>query len=188
MKNTIKPTRGQFNILRQICNLIPEHEVCKIARETGEEDKARTFSPWSHTVSLLDAQLTHCIGLNDLCDSLQLRAGPLSTIRGATPPSIRTSKKHNEPNAAETHQNSRTRIGQNEAAALENQRVSIANPSLWDGCDNNCYRVGTVASIECYPKKATHEYCEQNGPKRNRRSPARALWASIQTGKEPDPR
>jgi len=87
MKNTIKPTRGQFNILRQICNLIPEHEVCKIARETGVEDKARTFSPWSHTVSLLDAQLTHCIGLNDLCDSLQLRAGPLSTIRGATPPS-----------------------------------------------------------------------------------------------------
>ena len=87
MKNTIKPTRGQFNILRQICNLIPEHEVSKIARETGVEDKARTFSPWSHTVSLLDAQLTHCIGLNDLCDSLRLRAGPLSTIRGATPPS-----------------------------------------------------------------------------------------------------
>jgi len=79
MKNTIKPTRGQFNILRQICNLIPKHEVSKIARETGVEDQARTFSPWSHTVSLLDAQLTHCIGLNDLCDSLQLRAGPLST-------------------------------------------------------------------------------------------------------------
>ena len=86
-KNTIKPTRGQSNILRQICNLIPPHEVFKIARETGVEDKARTFSPWSHTVSLLDAQLTHCIGLNDLCDSLQLRAGPLSTIRGATAPS-----------------------------------------------------------------------------------------------------
>src|ERR1022692_3167220 len=85
-KNTIKPTRGQSNILRQICNLIPPHEVSKIARETGVEDKARTFSPWSHTVSLLDAQLTHCIGLNDLCDSLQLRAGPLSTIRGATAP------------------------------------------------------------------------------------------------------
>jgi hypothetical protein len=86
-KNTIKPTRGKFNILRQICNLIPEYEVSKIARETGVEDKSRTFSPWSHTVSLLDAQLTHCIGLNDLCDSLQLHAGPLSTIRGATPPS-----------------------------------------------------------------------------------------------------
>jgi hypothetical protein len=88
MKNkTLKPTRGKLNILRQICNLIPEHATAKIARETGAEDKSRTFSPWSHTVSLLDAQLTHCIGLNDLCDSLQLRSGPLSTIRGATPPS-----------------------------------------------------------------------------------------------------
>jgi hypothetical protein len=73
--------------LRQICNLIPEHEVSKIARETGVLDQSRTFSPWSHTVSLLDAQLTHCIGLNDLCDSLQLHCGPLSTVRGATAPS-----------------------------------------------------------------------------------------------------
>ena len=88
MKNKkIKPTRSRFNVLRQICNLIPEHEVSKIARETGAMDKSRTFSPWSHTVSLLDAQLTHCIGLNDLCDSLQLRSGPLSSIRGATAPS-----------------------------------------------------------------------------------------------------
>jgi len=88
MKNKkIKPTRSRFNVLRQICNLIPEHEVSKIARETGALDKSRTFSPWSHTVSLLDAQLTHCIGLNDLCDSLQLHSGPLSTLRGATAPS-----------------------------------------------------------------------------------------------------
>jgi hypothetical protein len=36
---------------------------------------------------LLHAQLTHCIGLNDLCDCLQLHTGPLSTIRGATAPS-----------------------------------------------------------------------------------------------------
>src|SRR5438128_314395 len=86
-KKSIKPTRCRFNLLRQVCNLIPEHEVSKIARETGAEDRSRTFSPWSHTVSLLDAQLTHCIGLNDLCDSLQLHSGPLSTIRGATPPS-----------------------------------------------------------------------------------------------------
>jgi hypothetical protein len=88
MKNKrIKPTRHRFNVLRQICNLIPEHEVAKIARETGVMDQSRSFSPWSHTVSLLDAQLSHCIGLNDLCDSLQLHSGPLSTVRGATPPS-----------------------------------------------------------------------------------------------------
>ena len=38
-------------------------------------------------MSLLDAQLSHCIGLNDLCDCLRLHSGPLSTIRGAAPPS-----------------------------------------------------------------------------------------------------
>src|SRR6266540_2532163 len=67
MKNkTINPTRSQFNILRQISNYIPAHEVSKIARETGAEEKSRTFKPWSHVVSLLYAQLTHSIGLNDL--------------------------------------------------------------------------------------------------------------------------
>ena len=44
--------------------------------------------------------------------------------------------KHNERKTGETHQNSRTRFGQNEAAALENQRVSVTNLSLWDGCEN----------------------------------------------------
>lgn len=73
-KKTIKPTRSRFNILRQICNHIPEHEVSKIARETAVLDRSRTFSPWSHTVSLLEAQLSHCIGLNDLCDLLKLLA------------------------------------------------------------------------------------------------------------------
>ncbi len=88
MKNkTINPTRSHLNVLRQICNYIPAHEVCKIARETGAEEKSRTFKPWSHVVSLLYAQLTHSIGLNDLCDSLQLHSGPLSTLRGATAPS-----------------------------------------------------------------------------------------------------
>jgi len=86
-KKTIKPTRSRFNILRQVCNLIPDHLVSKIARDTGVEELCRSFSPWSHTVSLMEAQLTHCIGLNDLCDGLQLHSGPLSTIRGATPPS-----------------------------------------------------------------------------------------------------
>jgi len=88
MKNKkINPTRSQFSILRQICNFIPAHVTSKIARETGAEDKSRTFSPWSHTVSQLYGQLTHSIGLNDLCDSLQLHSGPLASIRGATAPS-----------------------------------------------------------------------------------------------------
>ena len=86
-KHKIKPTRSKFSILRQICNFIPQYEVSKITRTTGVEDKSRTFTPWSDVVSLGYAQLTHSIGLNDLCDSLQLHSGPLASIRGATAPS-----------------------------------------------------------------------------------------------------
>lgn len=81
------PVRSQFSVLRQICNFIPSYLVPKLARETGVEKKARTFSPWSHLVSLLYAQLTHAIGLNDVCDGLRLHSGLLVTLRGATPPS-----------------------------------------------------------------------------------------------------
>src|SRR5947207_8701831 len=86
-KQKINPTRSQLNILKQICNFIPSHEVTAIGRSTGAEDLSRTFKPWSHVVSLIYAQLTHSIGLNDLCDSLQLHSGPLSSVRGATAPS-----------------------------------------------------------------------------------------------------
>jgi len=74
-------------VLRQICNLIPSYLVPKLAKETGVDKKARTFSPWSHLVSLIYAQLTHAIGLNDICDGLRLHNGLLVTLRGATPPS-----------------------------------------------------------------------------------------------------
>ncbi len=86
-KLKMSPARSKCSILRQICNYIPQHLVSKIARTTGVEDKSRTFKPWSHVVSLAYAQLTHSIGLNDLCDSLQLHSGPLAGVRGATAPS-----------------------------------------------------------------------------------------------------
>jgi len=54
------------------------------------EKLCRKFSAWSHVVAMLYAQLTHSIGLNDLCDSLGLHSGPLSAIRGATPPKRNT--------------------------------------------------------------------------------------------------
>src|ERR1035437_1205083 len=85
--NNPVPAGSKLNLLRQICNLIPAFLVPKIARETKVEEKARTFTPWSHVVTLLYAQLTHSIGLNDVCDGLRLHAGPLSSIRDATPPS-----------------------------------------------------------------------------------------------------
>jgi len=87
MKTQQTPTGSKFTVLRQLCNYIPPHLVPKVARDTGVDKQARTFSPWSHVVSLGYAQLTHSIGLNDVCDGLQLNSGPLSALRGATPPS-----------------------------------------------------------------------------------------------------
>ena len=75
MKITTKPSRSQFAVLRQICNFIPSYLVPKLARETGVDKKARTFSPWSHLLSLLYAQLTHAIGLNDVCAGCDCTAG-----------------------------------------------------------------------------------------------------------------
>jgi hypothetical protein len=79
------PTVSKLNLLRQICNLIPNHLVPELARE--HQVAYQTYSPWSHVVTLTYAQLTHSIGLNDVCDGLQLHSGPLSSLRGATPPS-----------------------------------------------------------------------------------------------------
>ncbi len=61
--------------------------VVKLAREHGVDAKARTFSAWSHVVAMLYGQLTHAIGLNDVCDALRHHAGWLVRIRGATAPS-----------------------------------------------------------------------------------------------------
>ncbi|HEV2328649.1 MAG TPA: IS4 family transposase [Verrucomicrobiae bacterium] len=85
-KNFIQANAGKLSILRQLCNLIPAHLVSKLARETGVEEQWRTFSPWSQVVALLYAQITHALGLNDVCDALRLHSGPLSALRGATPP------------------------------------------------------------------------------------------------------
>ena len=89
-KNTTIPAVSKLNLLRQIGNLIPEFLVPKLARETGAQDRARTFKPWSHVLALMYAQLTHSIGLNDVCDALSLHSGPLSSLRGATPPNRNT--------------------------------------------------------------------------------------------------
>jgi hypothetical protein len=83
-KTHISPTRCKLTVLRQLCNLIPTHLVSQLARQTGADQRARSFSNWSHVVALLYAQLVHAIGLNDVCDGLRLHSGPLSGIRGAT--------------------------------------------------------------------------------------------------------
>ena len=102
MKNNhINSTAGKFNILRQVCNLIPSFLVSRLAREHNSEADARTFSHWSHVVSLLFSKLTHSFGLNDVCDALELYSGPLSSIRGATPPKRNTLSHANRERPAE---------------------------------------------------------------------------------------
>jgi hypothetical protein len=103
-KRNAKPSTSKFSVLRQLCNLIPPHLVSKLARETGVASVARTFSPWSHIVSMLFAQLTHAICLNDVCDALRLFSGPLSALRGASAPSrnnLSHANKHRDAALAE---------------------------------------------------------------------------------------
>src|SRR6201981_1025396 len=104
IKKNSKPTASRFTVLRQLCNLIPSHLVSKLARETGVDSMARSFSAWSHVVSMLFAQLHHAIGLTAVCDALRLHSAPLSAWRGATPPSrnnLSHANKHREAALAE---------------------------------------------------------------------------------------
>jgi len=92
MKNkpATQPNRRHAAVLRQICELIPTHLVAKLARETGADEKSRTFTPWSHIVAMTYAQISHAVSLNDVCDALKLRRTPLFGIRAAKPPAKNT--------------------------------------------------------------------------------------------------
>ena len=85
-----QPSQKQSVGLKQICELIPPYEVSKIARETGVDKQARTFTPWSHVVAMVFSQISHSVGLNDVCDALKLRESELASIRSAVPPERNT--------------------------------------------------------------------------------------------------
>jgi hypothetical protein len=84
--NKTPPTRANVIVLKQILNHIPRHLISRHARETGVDAKARTFSVTSHLAAMLFAQLSHAIGLNDVCDWLRLKCAALARF-GVTPPS-----------------------------------------------------------------------------------------------------
>jgi len=89
-KRIIQPNRRHATVLRQLCELIPTHLVPKLARETGVDLKERTFSCWSHVVTMLYAQISHAWSLNDVCDALRLHITALFGIRAARPPARNT--------------------------------------------------------------------------------------------------
>jgi hypothetical protein len=83
----MKPAKAKYTTLNQICNLIPQGLVPRLAEKHGVDKKSRSFSPWSHVVSMIHGQLAHSISLNDIADTLKNHSGSIATIRRAKPPS-----------------------------------------------------------------------------------------------------
>jgi len=83
-----RTTRSNMTMAKQICELIPPHLVPKLARSF--EIDTRKFSAWSQVTAHISGQVTHAVGLNDICDSLALNSSSLRAIRGATPPKRNT--------------------------------------------------------------------------------------------------
>jgi IS4 transposase len=81
------PTRNKFTILKQVMEKIPSYLVGKLAHKHGCDKQSRSFSPWSHVVTMVYAHLAHSLGLNDISDALRHHSGALASVRGATAPS-----------------------------------------------------------------------------------------------------
>lgn len=94
------PTRSNVVALKQILNLIPRGLINRHARETGVEEKARTYSVFSHLSAMLFAQLTHALSLNDVCDSMRLEKAVISRF-GVAPPSRNNLSHANKERSAE---------------------------------------------------------------------------------------
>lgn len=103
--NYTSNTKGRLSVLGQICKLIPPHLVPKTLRRLAEEQgvkiQARSFSVWSHIVSLLSCHVGHCLSINDICDSLGLHGGLLNSIRNATAPRRNTLSQANKTRSSE---------------------------------------------------------------------------------------
>ena len=78
-------SKRQFTILKQISKLIPRNLVSTLAKEHGVDKQSRSISPWSHIISLMYAQLSHAMSLNDVCDALKNHSGAFKDIREASP-------------------------------------------------------------------------------------------------------
>ena len=83
----MKPSKHKMIVLSQIFKLIPRNLIPKLANEFGIDRQSRVFSPTSHVLALVFGQLTHALGLNDICDTLRNHCGLVSKIRDCVPPS-----------------------------------------------------------------------------------------------------
>ena len=83
----MKPAKKQLSVLKQICELIPRNLVPHLAKKHGIDKQSRAFTPWSHMVSMIFAQLSHALSLNDIADTLTNHKSVLTGIRRAVGPS-----------------------------------------------------------------------------------------------------
>ncbi|MBD3374497.1 IS4 family transposase [candidate division KSB1 bacterium] len=83
----MRPAKHKFTLLKQVMDIIPAYLVPKLAKKHGVDKRSRTYSPWSHVVSMIFAHLSHALSLNDICDTLRNHEGALATLRKASPPS-----------------------------------------------------------------------------------------------------
>ena len=84
----MKPSKHKMTVLSQIFKLIPRNLIPKLANEFGIDRQSRVFSPTSHVLALVFGQLTHALGLNDICDTLRNHCGLVSKIRIAFPRAV----------------------------------------------------------------------------------------------------
>ena len=95
----MKPFKHKMTVLSQICKLIPRNLIPKLANAFGIDRQFRVFSPASYVLSQGFGQLTHALGLNDICDTLRNHCGLMSKIRDCVPPS-RNGLSHTNRNVA----------------------------------------------------------------------------------------
>ena len=83
----MKPSKHKMTVLSQIFKLIPRNLLPKLANDFRIDRQSCVFSPTSHVLALVFEQLTHVLGLNNICDTLRNHCGLVSWIRGCVPPS-----------------------------------------------------------------------------------------------------
>jgi hypothetical protein len=83
----MNPSKHSLTVLAQVFKLIRRNLIPKLANEHGVSRRSRRFTPTSHVLALMHAQLSHSISLNDVCDCLRNHGGALSSMRGAVAPS-----------------------------------------------------------------------------------------------------
>ena len=82
---TPKPASSKIAVLAQICKFIPATLVARLASKHGVDKQARAFTPFSHIVAMLLAQLTRASSLNDICDNARIHQAKLNTLGAAAP-------------------------------------------------------------------------------------------------------